>query len=751
MQTRQVKPVQAAENSIKKILLLALSASILAGCAGKSPLQPPYFKEIYEASLQKDNAEAEGKSGESSGSSTQSTKSTQAEAVKPLVRVITIPNPLKRETVIAKAEKVDRNAKKQTLAENEKPIELSVEAAAGDVQVIVENMPLYDFANLVFGEILKLNYTISEDVDKGKERITLNMNRKMTGKDFFPFAVDLLRKNNLAVSEESGVIYVRRKDQQTSGGVTTAEVHVGSIPPGLPPQKRITLVVSTSYVPASQLLQVVRQLKLMDTDIKAEAVAGSQALALSGTVAALSRVADLFDQLDRSSFINYDFNLVYFDYINVIDFNKKIREVLSALGVPFAKNTSEVGFMTIPFEKINALLVISPRKEWFDLLVFWKDKLDAVESMGDEMQMFVYHPKNRPAHELVDILKAVSSGASAPATSGPLTSAGTSATQQGAVPKTAPPAPTAGTFSIPVKGGFSAILDKERNAVIVSASPANFKLIRNILVQLDIPPKQILIEATIMEVSLTDNLQYGVEWLIKNRINKGADTYNGILSTLGGMAIGSSGLNYAVSGADFLGKLNAFAKDSQINIISTPHVTTLDGKQASINVGTEVPIVTSESTAADLGTSSSATGSTTSSIMRSIQYRNTGVILQVKPTINSDGMLTIEISQELSEAQVNSASNIDSPMILNRSIKTTLAVKSGETVLLGGLISTNKSKGAQKIPLLGDIPLLGWLFKTESKGDTKTELIVQITPYILNSMGQLDDITKKFKENLSLQ
>jgi general secretion pathway protein D len=739
----------------KIFILVTLCAVILGGCAGEKT-KPPYFKDIYESSIKNGKVETEevAKDKEHQDISSDDTKSKSPEAIKPVVKLITIPNPLKRETVIAVSKDKARRDTKQAPEEESKPIEISTQAAAGDVQVVVENMPLYDFTNMVFGEILKLNYTISEDVSKSRERITLNMNRKMTGKEFFPFVVDLLRKNNLDISEENGMVYARRKDQQTVSGVQSSEIYVGSFPPGLSPQKRITLIVSTNYVAASQILQVIRQLQLMSSDIKAEVLAGTQTLVLNGTVTALSRVVGLFDELDRFSFINHDFNLVYFDYINVMDFNKKMREVLSSLGIPLAKSTSDIGLLTIPFEKINALLVVSPRKEWLDLLLFWKDKLDAVESMGEEMQMFVYHPKNRAANELVDILKAVSGGSSSAAP----TSAETSATPTALAARNAQKnaaaaaAAAAGVTSIPTKGGFSAILDKGRNGVIVSASPSNYKLIRNILVQLDTPPRQVLIEATIMEVTLNDQFQFGVEWFIKHSLStSGAGSYDGTISTLGGLGLGGAGLNYAISkiGGDFQANLNMYAKKNLINVISTPHIVMLDGKEATINVGTEVPIVTSETSAADLsGSSTSSSGTTTPSIMRNVQYRNTGVILRVKPVINSDGALTIDVSQELSEAQNNTVSSIDSPLILNRSINTTLAVNSGETVLLGGLISSNKSTGESKVPFFGDIPLIGHLFKTQSVGTAKTELIVEITPYILNDLDQLNEITKKFRDTM---
>jgi general secretion pathway protein D len=741
--------MQSNERLHKVLALLMLCTLIMGGCAGKVAQPPPYFKDIFDSSRQKESTKLEGKSteeqpGKSADGDTGNLA--QKDVKKAVVKIIAIPDPLKRETVKAAAEMEDTQKSPKAPEEDlQKPLELSVQAASGEVQVVVENMPLYDFANLAFGEILKLNYTLSQDVQSAQEKITLNMSRKMTGKDFFPFVVDLLRKNNLDIRDENGVIYVRRKGQQAQQyqGETSSEIYTGTIPADLSPQKKITFIATSSYVPVSQILQVVRQMQLMNSDIKAEVLGGTQALALSGTVGALRQVVGLFYQLDRTSFANRDFNLVYFDYINVVDFDKKMKEVLPTLGIPMGRNISDVGLLTIPFEKINALLVISARKEWLDTLITWKDKLDALESMGDEMQMFVYYPKNRPAEELVEVLKAVSSGGAVQAAVPP--AAGTQRpTLPAAVPVAGPVA--AGALAVPGKG-FSAILDKGRNAVIVSSSPANYKLIRNILIQLDTPPRQVLIEATIYEVTLTDNLQYGVEWFIRHNTGD----FTGTISTLGGLALGTSGLSYAISNlaGDFQAKVNLSATNNLINIISTPHIAMLDGKEATITVGTEVPIVTAEASAADI---SGASGSTVQpSILRSVQYRNTGTILRVKPVINSEGALTIEINQELSEAQTNSVSNIDSPLILNRSIHTTLAVKSGETVLLGGLISTNKSTGESKVPFFGDLPLIGHLFKTNSVGNTKTELIVQITPYILNDLDQLDYITRKFKESVFLK
>ena len=257
--------------------------------------------------------------------------------------------------------------------------------------------------------------------------------------------------------------------------------------------------------------------------------------------------------------------------------------------------------------------------------------------------------------------------------------------------------------------------------------------------KLDTEPKQVLIEVTIAEITLTDQLQFGFEWYLKHT----SSDYVGELQTIGGLGIGGAGFTYTLLGTagKFNMIFNAFAKKNLINIVSTPHLVVLDGKEATINVGTEVPVVSSETTAPDITAGQP-------SILRNVQYRNTGVILSVKPVITSEDKLNVEISQELSEAQANNISNIDSPIILNRSIKTTLNIKSGQTVLLGGLISENTSRTKSKVPLIGDIPVLGNLFSVNSKGKNKTELIITITPYIIKDSNSLDEIIRSIDKRL---
>jgi general secretion pathway protein D len=259
-----------------------------------------------------------------------------------------------------------------------------------------------------------------------------------------------------------------------------------------------------------------------------------------------------------------------------------------------------------------------------------------------------------------------------------------------------------------------------------------------LLESLDQPVREALIEVTVAEIRLTDTLNLGIEWAIRNA---GLDGSKFNFGTLGGLGIGSSGFSFTVlndAGAT-RAVLNAFAKDERFSILSSPRLLTKSGSEARISVGSEVPILTSQQTAqTNIGASPS--------IIQSIQYRSTGVLLTVKPVIHAGDRIDLEVSQEVSEATANTTSAISSPIISNRKVQTNLTLKDGATVMLGGLISENRDLTDTGIPFLRDLPGLGPLFKTQSTGNRKTELIILITPYIIDSDEQARSITETFRQ-----
>ncbi len=685
----------------------------------KPPLFKDYFQSISEKRTTEEKIEKEPEKIEE-----------KKEIKKAKLELYEIPNPIIKDVVPIKIEEKPRVIKKYEIKLPSK----------GKVQISVENMPVYDFVNLVFGKILNVNYVISPDVQRVPKKITLNMTEPMNPKDFLYFVMDLMESYQIAIKYSNGIFKIEkliRRPQQKP--VFSFNIYIGASIPQVPDDAEITQIIPTYYVKPEKLNYTITLFTKGLKDINISVIRYTDAFIISGKAGKVKKIASIILSLDKPYFVDKFIYYVKLEYIDVDEFVDNIKNILKTVGIPTAEMANEVGISFVPIKSINSLLIVSPKKEWVNSVIYWKEQLDVLESLEMEQRIFVYKPKNRSAEDLKNILTSLVEAKTSPTKN--VTQKTPVQTKKTAKPKKKVERPKTEIEKqlSTISGEVNIVVDEGRNTLIISAYPNDYKKIKEVLEKLDAPPKQVLIEVTIAEITLKDELQFGLEWYFKHS----GDAHIGEIRTLGGLGVGGAGLVYSIfgRGSKFNAIFNAFAKKNLINIVSTPHIIVLDGKDANINVGTEVPVVSSETTAPDL-----TGGGQQPSILRNVQYRSTGVILSVKPVVLSEGMLNIEISQELSEAQNNTVSNIDSPIILNRSIKTNLTLKSGDTVLLGGLISTNNSRGESKVPILGDIPYIGHLFKTNSKGLTKTELVIQITPYILNDSDELDAITKKFME-----
>jgi len=283
--------------------------------------------------------------------------------------------------------------------------------------------------------------------------------------------------------------------------------------------------------------------------------------------------------------------------------------------------------------------------------------------------------------------------------------------------------------------------DLYTNSIMMNMSALEYKKILPIIHQLDTLPLQVSVEVTLAEVTMTDSFSLGFEWALLN--NKAITGTSTLVSGAHTLAFGGAGISSSLFTENLTSAINAFAEEKQLDILSRPRLVILNNETGNINVGQQVPVVSSEASAPDLV-------SATPSILRNITYITTGMTLGLTPTINSNGTLTLEISVELSEAQTNKTSSIDSPLIVNRSLTTSAVMQSGNSILLGGIISHNKSTGEGGVPYLQNLPLIGNLFKSQSKSHVKTELIILIKPKILKNSQELHNETENFKKMLKI-
>ena len=309
-------------------------------------------------------------------------------------------------------------------------------------------------------------------------------------------------------------------------------------------------------------------------------------------------------------------------------------------------------------------------------------------------------------------------------------------------------------------GGEPSLLpDDGRNIILIRAERADYIRLLKLLEKLDNLPKQVLIEVMVAEVTLNDSWEFGIEWALKNnKLNINGSKYNQYFSTTAGSATTSGlksindpvgkayGFAYSVfnSSGDLVGLLNAIAAQTDVSLLSSPQILVLNNEQAFVNVGDQVPIITSQSVAQ----------STTDLPTSTVQYKDTGTLLKVRPRINHDGLIILDVDQQVSMAVANpfydstNKGSINSPVISTRELKTKLAVKNGQSIMMGGLIKKGTTNEENKIPLLGDIPGLGWAFKYGKKSNAKTELLVIITPYVIESDDVLEQYVKKFQEKM---
>ncbi len=293
------------------------------------------------------------------------------------------------------------------------------------------------------------------------------------------------------------------------------------------------------------------------------------------------------------------------------------------------------------------------------------------------------------------------------------------------------------------------VADESSNSLIILATPRDYEKIREVLVKLDVVPRQVLIEAIIAEVTLDDDLRFGIEWALANGGlsstggsgeeggTAGGNIFDsGILSGAKRAAsVGSGGLFSFITDRDtFYALLTAASTKSHVNILATPHVLAVDNREATILIGEEIPILTStqQSTLA------------TANIVSSIQYRDTGIILTILPQVNSAGLVNMEIRQEVSNVGVTSFGDTNSPSFTSREAETTVVVRDRESILIGGIIDERVERTRSGVPFLMDIPVLGRLFRVEQDKRERTELIILITPYVIRDRNEAQLVTQEF-------
>ncbi|MEO8531111.1 MAG: secretin N-terminal domain-containing protein, partial [Deltaproteobacteria bacterium] len=357
----------------------------------------------------------------------------------------------------------------------------------------------------------------------------------------------------------------------------------------------------------------------------------------------------------------------------------------------------------VPSTKLGAVLVVSSRAKYLADAERWIRDLDRAAG-GTKRRPVVYALQNRSAATLAPILQDM------------LTSVaeGDAATTEGS-PRV--------------------VADDTQNAVIVWGNDTEQDNFSRIIQSLDTAPVQVMLEATIAEVTLNDELNFGLRWYFER---------NGVDGTFTDASNGSTGktfpgLSVLFQGSNAAATLSALSSITNVNVVSSPSLMVLDNQEARLQIGDQVPIATQEV---------KDTSDPNAPIVSTIALRDTGIILSVKPRVSASGQVVLEIEQEVSSVSSTTSSGIDSPTISQRKVKTTIVALDGQTIALGGLIEERNNRTTSKVPGAGDVPVVGGLFRNRKDKTTKTELLILITPRVLRDGSDARTATEELRRRI---
>ena len=595
---------------------------------------------------------------------------------------------------------------------------------AANVTLNFDSLPLPAFIQTVYATVLKRNISIDPAVMARKDLVTLRSGKALTAVEAENSARLLLKSYGIAVQDIGGLI--RIVPDNTNAGYLP-EIRRGRAMPDTPlPLRPVFQLVELQAVRNTEIVSYIKTLfgdKIRVTD---DIIRNS--LLLAGNGDDVQAALEAIQMLDQPLFKGRNSIRITPLIWSAEELVKRLTEILLQEG--YAVGTAKEGSVQypitlLPIAGINSVIVFAQSKEIINHIVEWAQVLDKPAEKSVGRNFFSYQVRNTDASRLAETVQRLLGGTPAKAT-------------------TATAASTTGAVAAP-SAASSVVVDKATNTLLFRASGEEYTDIIRLLRDLDRTARQVLIEVTVAEVTLSDGMTTGVDWIF-SRVNgsgrnvtaSGGNTSGVIpgntLSTIAGLVVSQldgSGNPRAV--------LNAIANDGRVSVLSNPRLLVRNGEPASIQVGDSIPVLTSQQT-------NSATGG--NGIISSIQYVETGTIMKIKPVIHSSDQVDMEIIQEISTPGETVPGGPNSPPISKRTLDTKLTLKHGTTYVLGGLISKRKEVSGRGVPFLKDIPLLGRAFKTNVESDKRTELVVMITPYIMNDDNDARAVTDAIRKQL---
>ena len=633
-----------------------------------------------------------------------------------------------------------------------------------------EDAPVADVVSLVLREIAKVDYIIHPPI---AGTVTLSTQGDVSADQAVLLLEAALQANGLQMARDTrGTYHIGRPDV-IKGMVPALRQAGGSgpLPPGFG-----AIVMPLKFIGAAEMASILRPMAAPEAILRVDTV--RNLLVMAGTRNQAEGWLDIVSTFDVDMLKGMSVGVFPLKHVTISEVESALRMLGTGAAAPAAPATGAPGapaaapaglapsfplysaLRIVPIERINSVMVVTPRAAYLDEARRWIDKLDQPGGNSPDAQLFVYPVQNGDAKHLAAVLNGLfgnstdSANTQQPATSGvapglKATTSSTTGFSNAGVANTMPGNPPASNATpgstataVALKSGVRVMADNMNNAVLVYSTRGEYEKIESTLKQLDVPPNQVLIEASIIEVSLTDELQYGLQWIFTDKARGSSGLVGtGVLSTAAGALFGATpaGFSYTLRNSigDVRAVLNALADKSLVKVISSPSLMVLDNHTASITVGNQQPIQS--------GTTITSGGNVTSNI----EYKDTGVSLSVTPSVNAGNMVTMQLSQAVTDVgTVDAATGQRS--FLQRQFSSKVAVRSGESLVLGGLIRDNTTTGKSGLPGLHDIPLFGNLFGATTKNTNRTELVVIITPRVVRTEVDVREVGRELKDRMKM-
>ena len=601
------------------------------------------------------------------------------------------------------------------------------------VSLNFEEAPLSEVVHSVLGDILELDYIVEHPVQGA---VTLRTRSPIPRAQLLPILESLLQNHGaLMVRGPNDRLFI--SGAQNASRMAPSFQNAAGTGTGFS-----NVIVPLQYIGATEMAEILKPVATDRSFVRIDVK--RNLLVLAGTQMQIEGWLDIVTTFDIDQLAGTSVGVFPIARGTVEDVFIELEHIL---------NTAEGGatglasmVRVLPVERLNSILVVSPRAAYIEMVGNWVEQLDTIDEPASESTLNVYEVLNGNAGHMAMLLSTIfaedgskgSGGAGksqvAPGMQSQRSGGGNGS---GGMPGTGA-GQSMGGSSFELGESIRVVSDDYNNALLVYASPYEYGKIERILKKLDVIATQVLIEASIVEVQLVDGLQYGLEWIFQNGIGNDYSG-KGTLDLLGaaGLSTVAPGFSYEVSNSagDMKAVVNALAEESLVNVISTPSVLVLDNHTAAIHVGDQQPIQSMVSVT-DGGVSQT-----------SINYKDTGVKLEVTPSVNDGGLVTLDIMQSVTDVGPEDSAT-GQRSFTERNVSSRIAVRSGASVVLGGLIRDNDAKSKSGVPLLMDIPVLGSLFSNTSNTLVRTELLVFITPRVVETDDELRALSVEMRDRM---